>query len=158
MGAFPTTQADGTNVAVLSVALKPDNSLVLSDILNRLADSAGSRWDLIDCRSHQAALRILKKRALPIVLCEHEHGDDSWKQFLNRISDLPDPPRVVVTSRTADEYLWSEALNLGAYDVLATPLDERETVRVLGSAWLHWNKRPPTRLAPVSLQTYGALA
>jgi hypothetical protein len=35
---------------------------------------------------------------------------------------LPDPPVLIVTSRLADEYLWAEALNPGAYDVLASRL------------------------------------
>ena len=45
---------------------------------------------------------------------------------------------LIVTSRLADEYLWAEALNLGAYDMLAKPFDASEVVRVLGSAWRHW--------------------
>ena len=51
---------------------------------------------------------------------------------------LPDPPVLIVTSRLADEYLWAEALNLGAYDVLVKPFDASEAVRVLDSAWRHW--------------------
>jgi CheY-like chemotaxis protein len=38
----------------------------------------------------------------------------------------PDPPMLIVTSRLADDYLWAEALNLGAYDVLAKPFDASE--------------------------------
>jgi DNA-binding NtrC family response regulator len=37
----------------------------------------------------------------------------------------------------ADEHLWAEALNLGAYDVLAKPFDPTEVVRTLSQAWLH---------------------
>jgi len=36
-----------------------------------------------------------------------------------------------VTSRLADERLWAEALNLGAYDVLAKPFDSTEAMRVV---------------------------
>jgi DNA-binding response OmpR family regulator len=34
----------------------------------------------------------------------------------------------------ADDYLWSEALNLGAYDVLAKPFDVEEVVRTVDAA------------------------
>jgi len=51
--------------------------------------------------------------------------------------NLSDPPLLIVASRLADEYLWAEALNLGAYDVLAKPFDADEVVRVLRSAWFH---------------------
>jgi DNA-binding response OmpR family regulator len=47
----------------------------------------------------------------------------------------------MVTSRLADERLWAEALNLGAYDVLAKPFDGREVIRILSLAWQHWQDR-----------------
>ena len=43
-----------------------------------------------------------------------------------------------MTSRAADERLWAEALNLGAYDVLAKPFDRTEVMRVVSMAWMHW--------------------
>ena len=46
--------------------------------------------------------------------------------------------RLIVTSRLADDRLWAEALNLGAYDVLAKPFERMELVRSVSSAWLHW--------------------
>ena len=62
-----------------------------------------------------------------------------------------------MTSRLADDRLWSEALNLGAYDVLAKPYDPDEVLRVLDLAWIRWversatpvkwNRRPQAQLA-----------
>jgi DNA-binding response OmpR family regulator len=58
------------------------------------------------------------------------------------------PPLLIVASRTADEYLWAEALNLGAYDVLSKPYHPAEVIRVLSMAWLHWrNRHEPAALA-----------
>ena len=57
------------------------------------------------------------------------------------ISQLPDPPLLIVTSRLADERLWAEALSLGAYDVLAKPFDPEEVVRIVGFAWKNWQNR-----------------
>jgi DNA-binding response OmpR family regulator len=48
------------------------------------------------------------------------------------------PPLMIVTSRLADEYLWSEALHHGAYDVLSKPFDPDELNRVLTLASLKW--------------------
>jgi hypothetical protein len=45
-----------------------------------------------------------------------------------------------VGSRSADEFLWAEALNLGAYDVLARPFEPSEVMRTLSLAWLQWNE------------------
>ena len=43
-------------------------------------------------------------------------------------------PPLVVTSRLADDYLWSEVLNLGGWDVLAKPFRQQEVLYVLDSA------------------------
>ena len=61
--------------------------------------------------------------------------------MLDHISLLPDPPLLIVTSRLADERLWAEALNLGAWDVLARPFDEDEVSRIVSVAGQHWQDR-----------------
>jgi DNA-binding response OmpR family regulator len=61
---------------------------------------------------------------------------------------------LIVTSRLADEKLWAEALNLGAYDVLAKPFDRQELVRTANLAWLHWRHRHEfPAAAPAKLMT-----
>src|SRR5690242_4067707 len=47
---------------------------------------------------------------------------------------MPSPPRLIVTSETADEFLWAEVLNLRGYDVIAQPFWESEVVRTLSLA------------------------
>jgi hypothetical protein len=49
---------------------------------------------------------------------------------------MPCPPLLVVTSRIADDRLWSEVLNLGGYNVLAKPLNMKEVFHVVGLAWM----------------------
>ena len=61
--------------------------------------------------------------------------------MLERISLLPDPPLFIVTSRLADERLWAEALNLGAWDVLAKPFEADEVIRIVSIAGQHWQDR-----------------
>ena len=46
-----------------------------------------------------------------------------------------------MTSRLADERLWAEALNLGAWDVLAKPFDTNEVIRTVSIAGQHWRDR-----------------
>ena len=58
--------------------------------------------------------------------------------MLVRFTELSNPPLLVVASRLADDRLWVEALNLGAYDVLAKPYVSREVVRTFSCAWLRW--------------------
>ena len=58
---------------------------------------------------------------------------------------LPNPPLVIVTSIHADEFLWAEALNLGAHDVIAKPLNKMELIRTLSLAWIRGRRMQPAR-------------
>ena len=63
-----------------------------------------------------------------------ETGATSWRELLSQLGESGQPPCVIIASRLADEHLWAEALNLGAYDVLAKPFVAAEVTRVLSSA------------------------
>jgi DNA-binding response OmpR family regulator len=73
-----------------------------------------------------------------VVLCEHALPDGNWKDMLDIARSHRFPPPVIVTSRLADDYLWAEVLNLGGYDVLATPLEPAEALRSISLAWQRW--------------------
>ena len=91
--------------------------------------------------SVQATLSTLKRDQVPVLLCDRDLAPELWKELLNRFEFLSQPPCLIVTSRLADDYLWAEALNLGAYDVLARPFDPREVVRTVCQARLHWQHK-----------------
>ena len=83
------------------------------------------------CPNLASALKALRKVRVPVVVCESDLQPGTWKEVLEELSTLPDPPFLIVTSRLADERLWAEALNLGAYDVLAKPFDGTEVTRIV---------------------------
>jgi hypothetical protein len=39
---------------------------------------------------------------------------------------------------SADESLWAQVLNLGGFDVLMTPFEPEEVLRITFAAWSHW--------------------
>jgi DNA-binding response OmpR family regulator len=92
-------------------------------------------------RTCQQGLGILQERAVSIVICERDLPDGTWKDILQALDMLCDRPYLIVTSRLADDYLWVEVLNLGGYDVLAKPLDQKEVVRAIESALENWSHR-----------------
>jgi DNA-binding response OmpR family regulator len=99
-----------------------------------------------------AVAALLRKTRIPLVVCERDLLPGTWKEMLRHVTLLPQPPHLIVTSRFADDRLWAEALNLGAYDVLAKPFDHAELNRILASAWLHWRDRYPAAVdSPASL-------
>lgn len=106
-----------------------------------------SSWTLQACSTLTGAWRALRAQHFALVLCECDLQPGTWRELLDLLARLPDPPFLIVTSRVADERLWAEALNLGAYDVLAKPFDRTEVMRVVSMAWTHWTARHSTRNA-----------
>lgn len=94
------------------------------------------RWNLHATRFLESALAFLEENAVSIVITERDLAGGNWKDVLKLTESLREPPLLIVISRLAENNLWAEALNLGAYDVLAKPLVPAEVVRVLTSAWI----------------------
>ena len=100
-----------------------------------------SDWTVIASATVASALSVLREMPIPIVICDCDIWSGTWREMLDHIAFLPDPPLLIVTSRLADERLWAEALNLGAWDVLAKPFDKDEVKRIVSIAGRHWQDR-----------------
>jgi DNA-binding NtrC family response regulator len=74
-----------------------------------------------------------------VVICEKSLPDGEWKELMGELESVPVKPSFIVAARLADERLWAEVLNLGAFDLLAAPFEREEVVRVTESAWIAWN-------------------
>ena len=148
MNTTPGVKTRVTTVTILSVGPIEEDHLALATIFDQSSWPLcpHSKWNLKASESLGSALPILRQERIPIVICERDLGASSWKEMLAQIAVLPDPPALIVTSRVADEYLWAEALNLGAYDVLAKPFDAAEVVRTVSMGWLHRQNRAARRL------------
>jgi DNA-binding response OmpR family regulator len=86
-----------------------------------------------------------------VVICESQLPDSDWQDVLGRLGGMACPPLLVVTSRMADDRLWSEVLNLGGYNVLAKPFNAKEVFHVAGHAWMLWNRQwEPARALAMS--------
>ena len=134
-------------VTLLSVGLIEEDHASLEGILQYFQCDLrpACKWKLNACRTLASALKALRKVRVPVVVCESDLRPGTWREVLEKLSALPDPPFLIVTSRLADECLWAEALNLGAYDVLARPFDGTEVTRIVGMAWLRWKDRHAIR-------------
>ena len=122
-------------IALLSVSPLQDDHDTLASLLDR------DQWRIHNAPSLRSASVFLRAHVVPLVICEHDLSPGTWTQLLDEIRLLAIPPILVVTCRVTDDHLWAEALNMGAYDVLAKPLNRTEVTRVLSSAWLHWQRQ-----------------
>jgi DNA-binding NtrC family response regulator len=124
-------------LAVLSVSPIKEDHLSLASII------AHSKWMLFKADNLASALTLLQRHEIAVVLCERDLLPGTWIDLLEHINSLPNGQSLIVTSRLADERLWAEALNLGAWDVLAKPFVRSEVIRGVKSAWYHWRNRIP---------------
>jgi DNA-binding NtrC family response regulator len=137
----PTVYA-ALSASVLSVSPVEGDPVELDVIFHKAARLAPveARWHLSRTGTLASARAALKRAEYAVVLCESDLQPGSWKDLLQSTETLSNPPFVIVTSRLADEYLWAEALNMGAYDVLAKPFYTAEVIRVVNSACLRWQR------------------
>jgi DNA-binding NtrC family response regulator len=134
------------NVTVLSVTPYEEDQLGLQSIIGH------SRWKLYGADRLEAALAVLHEHEVGVVLSEKDLPPHSWTEMIDVIHHFQDAPTVIVTSRIADDRLWAEALNLGAYDVLAKPFDRDEVLRSVSLAWLNWSRRQETAIGSATLR------
>jgi DNA-binding response OmpR family regulator len=120
------------SVTVLSISPIEADHLFLRNVFSH------SNWRVDGVRSRREALTWLRRQPSSVVLCEERLPDSGWKEVLRELGSLQDPPELIVTSRLADDALWAEVLNLGAYDLLMKPFDLTEVFRVVSLAWRHW--------------------
>ena len=97
------------------------------------------RWTLFTAESPHRALTCLRRNQVHVVITSSERPHWNWKRVVEDVRGITPVPLVVVTSRTADDYLWAEVLNVGGFDLLARPFDQNEVERVLTSARLHFD-------------------
>ena len=121
----------------------------------RLQAIIGSASKLVMASDFSAAKTLLAGRKIFLVLCECDSNPGTWIDWLEYLESLPTPPLLIVTSRLADERLWAEVLNLGAWDVLAKPFDDGEVLRTVQSTLLHYRYSAEVIPKPSSLPAAG---
>ena len=136
-------RSNAFGAGILSVSPFPEDHANLNRILGAGPAAANTLHTMVSADSLPAAVAALHAANYSVVICESNLGAASWKDALDALRNLTSPPLLVVTSVHADEYLWAEALNLGAYDVLAKPFSPAEVIRVVDLACVRWANRPP---------------
>ena len=117
---------------VLAVSSSPADRGRLREILSQ------ANWKLHEASDCSEALAMLRDQNVPVLLCERDHADGNWEDLLTATARLSAPPKLIVFSRLADDSLWAMVLNLGGFDVLITPFEPEEVLRVTFAAWSRW--------------------
>jgi len=123
---------DSRSIPVLVIGLSAPESGELRAILRP------PQWEIYEAAAGEEAAHLLDQRSIPVAICDDQRAGD-WQALLCDWQRRLNPPHLIVSSRRADERLWAEVLNLGAYDLLAQPFDPNEVLRVAGAACRAWN-------------------
>ena len=96
------------------------------DCQSLLAILGAGDWRIQGASSFREATTLMLESVPDLILCEKDLPDGSWEDVFREAEGQRSHPPVVVVSRNADERLWAEVLNLGAYDMLLKPFDRTE--------------------------------
>src|SRR4051812_49355045 len=100
---------------ILYISGRPDDARRLSQMLHSLPMTLDHAESL-----HQARTK-LKQGSYDVILTEADLPDGQWLDALHLARNCPRELEVIVTDPHADARFWAEALNLGAYDLVAQP-------------------------------------
>jgi len=131
-------------LAILSISPFEEDHARLQAIIGRVSK-------LVTAPNLPTAKRLLESRNIFLVLCERDSNPGTWIDSLEYLQSLPNPPFLIVTSRLADERLWAEVLNLGAWDLLAKPFDDGEVLRAVQSTMVRCRSSAQVIAKPFSL-------
>jgi len=101
---------------------------------SQMEDSQGANFS--------SAVLLLQEIRIPLVVCERDLQPGTWKEMLDHLMVLRQPALPHRNLPACRRLPLAEALNIGAYDVLAKPFDHMGIDHVLTFAWLRWHDQP----------------
>ena len=133
-GGFPSDRSLAVKPSVLFVS---DNEQAHTFLRN---SSRKSQWSLHAAFSYNGAVERLANldADVPVVLYDGDLRASDWRAFLDLLQDQGRSVRLIVFSRTPEAALWGEVFNLGAWDLLSYPFDDRELIRAVSAASESW--------------------
>ena len=126
---------------ILFISGRPDDARRLVEMLHALPIQV----EHVD--SVRKAAIHLAQVDYDVILTEASLPDGGWMDVLHLVRECSHEPEVIVTDPQADARFWAEALNLGAYDLLAQPFYAPEVRRILYNACTRSPIQPLTMTA-----------
>ena len=133
---------------ILFVTPRSEDAECVSRMLRTLPVSLDHAGDLQGARSK------LQEASYKVILTEAALPDGYWQDVLQVARQSFPETEVIVTDPLADGRFWAEALNLGAYDLLAQPFYESEVRRILSNACTRVSRGP---VAPLTMSASAGL-
>ena len=115
-------------VLILVASSESKNRNALMEILDR------EGWKTICASTASECEEVFNSHNIQVVFCERGLSDGTYRDLLAMTRSRGRNVCLVVTSRLADWDEYLEALNDGAFDLIASPSQTADVVRVLNQA------------------------
>ena len=99
------------------------------------------------CDCNEARRMLKTQPQVQVVLTDGALPDGDWRRVLEIVAEDHPNVEVVVCSRLGDHRLWIDALEWGAYDLVAEPYQREEIQRIVeaAAARSYMRSLPPAR-------------
>lgn len=144
--AAPRTSTETTQIRMVALLASVEDRAVL----DRLA--AHHNWTVLSAASCGEAWDLLNRYKVPIVICDREFPGTEWRDVIQMMSSAQHLVYAILVSKVADDYLWSEVIRHGGYDLLAAPLRDENLLRAVRLAWAYW--RSSMGMPPVPVKHF----
>ena len=104
-----------------------------SGVLNA---ASSAQWRTDWARTLNRAIEICLSETPPIVIYDGNLPGVEWGQAFDRLSALPNHPRILLAAPSIDEELWRNVLRRNGYDVVERAASSEQLGRVFRFAWL----------------------
>lgn len=115
-------------ISILVVSSETTNSYSPKNILNR------EGWQTISASTVGECEEVFANQNIDLVFCDRVLADGTYRDILAMTRSKSLRVRLVVTSRLADWDEYLEALDNGAFDLIASPSQTADIVRVINQA------------------------
>jgi DNA-binding NarL/FixJ family response regulator len=120
------------------VATSQRNVLALLPGFSRRADfrvfAIEQRWQICFANTLEAAVDILQRHKIDVVIYDRDLPDAGWRQALSRISNFAGPAIVIVLSYTTGKSEERLVLDCGCYAVARKPVERGNLVPLVNGA------------------------
>jgi DNA-binding response OmpR family regulator len=118
---------------ILAISASKVTHVRLREIMYQL------QWDMDSAYSRADAISVMRSGPVPVIVCDRDLPDGTWKDILDESALQGCPSYVIVTTPLAhDVHLWCEVLHLGGDEVLAMPFEPMEVFQSISAGWRHW--------------------
>jgi CheY-like chemotaxis protein len=91
-------------------------------------------WELHFTNSPPEAFDWVSQSQFEIILCDRNQPGYPWREVVDRLAKSSPRSCILLISPVNDDYLWSDVLQWGGYDVLRRPLRAEAVLHLVNAA------------------------